>query len=188
MSDINIRFGPSMRGVLDEVEFSTGYVYLLVLTMTQSQFLSENTSQTFSKELYFPLVCGTLVPWPGIQPIPPLGEVWSPDHCIAREALDFSENLSKEKKSTQGGATCCSFTHTHMQHTDIQTHTAKIPQKETRLTPRVRLFEFLFPDAVLAHTAPQLRYLERFWVGPNLAHCQKDHRVYRPFLLWKMFI
>lgn len=62
MSDINIRFGPSMRGVLDEVEFSTGYVYLLVLTMTQSQFLSENTSQTFSKELYFPLVCGTLVP------------------------------------------------------------------------------------------------------------------------------
>lgn len=122
MSDINISFGPSMWGVLDEVEFSTGYVYLLVLTMTQSQFLSENASQTFSKELYFPPVCGTLVPWPGIQPIPPLGEVWSPDHCIAREVLDFSENLSKEKKSTQGGATCCSFTHTYATRRYTDTH------------------------------------------------------------------
>ena len=88
MSNINISFGPSTGGVLHEVEFSTGYVYLFGLTMTQSQFLSENTCQIFSKEIYFSLVCGLLVPWPGIQPIPPLGEVWSPDHWTAREFLD----------------------------------------------------------------------------------------------------
>ena len=57
-SNINISFGPSTGGVSDEGEFSAGYVYLLALTMTQSQFLSENTCQIFSKEIYFPLVCG----------------------------------------------------------------------------------------------------------------------------------
>ena len=31
------------------------------------------------------MVCRTLVPWPGIEPMPPAVEAWFPNHWIARE-------------------------------------------------------------------------------------------------------
>ena len=37
------------------------------------------------------------------------------------------------------------YTHICNTHTRTHTHRAKIPQKETRLTLRFRIFEFLFP-------------------------------------------
>ena len=50
----------------------------------------------FWKEIiffFFWLCCltyGILVPWPGIDPSPLAVEVWSPNHCTAREFLILS--------------------------------------------------------------------------------------------------
>ena len=33
------------------------------------------------------MVCGILVPWPGIKPLPPAVKAWSLNHCTAREVL-----------------------------------------------------------------------------------------------------
>ena len=33
------------------------------------------------------MLCWILVPWPGIKPVPPALEVWSPNRCTAREIL-----------------------------------------------------------------------------------------------------
>ena len=37
--------------------------------------------------LFWPhcVACGILVPWPGIEPVPPALEAWSPSHWTARE-------------------------------------------------------------------------------------------------------
>ena len=35
------------------------------------------------------VACGILVPWPGIKPVPPAVEVWSPNHWTAREVPRF---------------------------------------------------------------------------------------------------
>ena len=34
--------------------------------------------------------CGILVPRPGIEPVPPVVEAWSPNHWTAREVPTFS--------------------------------------------------------------------------------------------------
>jgi len=43
-------------------------------------------------------VCGILVPWPGIEPVPILVKAWSPNHWTARagmtETFDKSINIS----------------------------------------------------------------------------------------------
>ena len=41
------------------------------------------------------MACGILVPQPGIEPVPPVVEAWSPNHWTAREfpCKFFSKNI-----------------------------------------------------------------------------------------------
>ena len=62
--------------------------------------------------------CGILVPQPGIEPVPPAVEVWSPDHWTTREVPEQSSLVSRilrcesdrpaypETKATKGPLPC----------------------------------------------------------------------------------
>ena len=65
------------------------------------------------------VACGILVPQPGIQPVPPAVEAWSPNHCTAREVpygCSFTFTLMADRFlpsswKLRGGRHCLCFAH-----------------------------------------------------------------------------
>ena len=65
------------------------------------------------------VACGILVPQPGIQPVPPAVEAWSPNHWTAREAphsCSFTFTLMADRSlpsawKLHGGRHCLCFVH-----------------------------------------------------------------------------
>ena len=94
-----------------ESQESTFYPVLkacLILIIITLDF-EQNYIRLFSYFWLCHVACGMLVPWPGVEPMPPAFEAWCHNYCMAREILVLGFGLSKVHDLSQATDSCLLF-------------------------------------------------------------------------------